>query len=120
MRIPGPDHPITVSPAGARVTVIVAGEALAQSDRALVLDEAGYPPVYYLPPADVAMDLLESSNRTSYCPYKGTARYFSIPLLGEIGADAAWSYADPYPAVAGIAGHLAFYPDRAEIVVEEV
>lgn len=120
MRIPGPDHPIAIAPAGVRVTVIVAGQAMASSLRALVLEEADYPPVYYLPPEDVAMDLLEASDRTTHCPYKGDASYYSIPLLGDLGADAVWSYADPYPAVAAIAGHLAFYPDRAGIVLGEV
>lgn len=120
MRIPERNHPITIAPAGVRVTVLVAGEAVASSDRALVLDEADCPPVYYLPREDVAMDLLEASGRTTCCPCKGIATHYSIPLVGALGADAAWSYADPSPAVAAIAGHFAFDPDRAAIVLGEI
>jgi uncharacterized protein (DUF427 family) len=120
VHIPDRNHPITIAPAGVRVTVVLAGEAVASSDRALVLDEAGCVPVYYLPREDVAMHLLEASGRTTSCPYKGLASHYSIPLVGELGADAAWSYVEPQPVVAVIAGHLAFDPDRATIMLGEV
>lgn len=112
--IPGPDHPITVEPAGGRVLVRGGGQVLADSAQALVLREASYPPVYYLPRADVDMARLERSDHASYCPYKGEAAYFS--LATEAGANAVWTYEQPYDAVAPIKEHLAFYPDRVDSV----
>jgi uncharacterized protein (DUF427 family) len=116
---PGPDHPITVTPSAGRVTVEVAGQALADTRRALTLQEAAYPPVQYIPREDVDMGLLQRTDHATYCPYKGDCSYFSIPSAGEIGANAVWSYEDPYPAVAGIRNHLAFYPDRVKITAIE-
>ncbi len=118
MKLPGPDHPITIAPAPGRVTVRAGGEVIVESDHALVLREAAYPPVYYLPREDAAMERLEASAHTTYCPYKGDAGYFSIPALGEAGRDAVWSYETPYSAVEEIVGCLAFYPDRVTIEVE--
>ena len=117
MKLPGPDHPITIAPARQRVTVLAGGQVVAESDRALVMREAHYPPIYYLPRADAAMDRLEPSEHASYCPFKGEACYFSIPALGEAGRNAVWSYETPYSAVAEIAGCLAFYADRVDVQV---
>jgi uncharacterized protein (DUF427 family) len=115
--IPGPEHPITVEPADVRVVVSAGGKAVADSSKALVLQEASYPPVYYVPLADVDDSLLTSSQTRTYCPYKGDASYYSVSgPEGEI-TDAVWTYATPYPAVAEIAGHVAFYPDRVQITV---
>ena len=119
MRLPGPDHPITIAPAPGRVTVSAAGKVIVDSRHALVLREASYPPVYYFPREDAVMDLLDSSDRTTYCPYKGEASYYSIAALGEAGRDAIWSYETPYSAVADIVGCLAFYPDRVTIEAEQ-
>src|SRR5882762_10512663 len=112
IKIPGPDHPITIERNHKRVVVSIGGMVLANSRDALILREAGYPPVQYIPRKDVEMALLERSAHTTYCPYKGDCAYFSIPLGGERSANAVWSYEAPYPAVAVIKDHLAFYPDR--------
>jgi uncharacterized protein (DUF427 family) len=116
MKTPGPDHPIAIAPAGGRVTVRAGGAVIASSDRALALREADYPPVLYIPREDVAMDRLQRTDRHTYCPYKGDCAYFSVTGAGPQGVNAAWSYESPYPAVADIRGHLAFYPDRVDAI----
>ena len=116
--VPGPDHPITVTANPTRIVVQVAGRVVADTRQALTLREADYPPVHYIPMADVDSALLERSETTTYCPYKGDASYYSVqPAGGDEVGDAIWTYQDPYPAVAEIAGHVAFYADRAEITV---
>lgn len=115
MRQPGPDHPIEISPFGGRVRVLFESHMLADSSHALRLEEASYPPVFYIPRSDVHMEMLAHSGRLTHCPYKGDASYFSIEGGGAHVRDAAWSYEHPYPAVAGIAGYLAFYPDKVAI-----
>lgn len=117
VRIPGPDHPITIAPNEKRVTVSAAGRTIAETHAALVLREANYPPMQYIPREDTDMMLLHRSNHTTYCPYKGEASYFSIPSLGEAGKNAVWTYEAPYDAVGAIKDRLAFYPDR--VTVEE-
>jgi uncharacterized protein (DUF427 family) len=113
-KIPGPDHPITIERNPARVTVTVAGRVIADTRNALILSEASYPPVQYIPRADVDMSLLERTQHATYCPYKGDCSYYSIPSGGAKSANAVWTYEAAYPAVAAINGHLAFYPDRVE------
>ena len=112
---PGPDHPITIERNPCRVQVHAGDTLLADTSAALTLREAGYPPVQYIPRGDVDMAQLERSAHASYCPYKGEAAYFDIPALGQQGANAVWTYEQPYPAVAEIAGHLAFYSSIVEI-----
>jgi uncharacterized protein (DUF427 family) len=114
IKVPGPDHPITIAPNPARVVVSAAGQVLLDTRGALTLREAAYPPVQYLPRADVDMALLARSEHTTYCPYKGECSYFSIPLGGARSVNAAWSYEAPYAAVAAIRGYLAFYPERVD------
>ena len=116
IKIPGPDHPISVERNTGRVVVSVAGRAIADTHEALTLREAHYPPVQYIPRKDVDMNLLVRTQRTTYCPYKGDACYFSIPLGGERSIDAVWSYEAPYDAVAEIKDYLAFYPDRVDTI----
>ena len=117
---PGPGHPITIEPNPGRVVVTVAGRTVADTTRALTLREGKLRPVRYIPLEDVDMSLLEPSDHTSYCPFKGDATYHSIPAGGERSVNAVWTYREPYPAVAQIAGHVAFYPDRVdEIRVED-
>jgi uncharacterized protein (DUF427 family) len=116
IRIPGPDHPISIERSGARVVVTVAGKTIADSRDALVLREANYPPVHYIPRKDVDMAALERSNHGSYCPYKGEASYFSIPAGGDKAVNAIWTYETPSEAVAAIRDHLAFYPDRVDAI----
>ena len=111
-------HPITVEPTGKHVTVTVNGEVVADTDDALTLQESTYPAVQYIPMRDVAQNVLKPSDTTTYCPYKGDASYYlGRPPRGDIVEDVIWTYEQPYPAVADIAGHVAFYPDKAEIVV---
>ena len=116
-KIPGPDHPITIEPSTEHV-VMRAGEAvIADSGSTLVLRESTYPAVYYVPLSDVDQSVLVDSGTQTYCPYKGDASYYSVAgAEGEI-TDAIWTYRAPYPAVAQIAGHVAFYPDRVNISV---
>jgi uncharacterized protein (DUF427 family) len=116
MKVPGPDHPIAIEHCPARVVVTVAGRAIADSRNALTLREASLPPVHYVPRKDVDMALLARTDHTTYCPYKGDCTYYSIPIGGERSANAVWTYEAPYAAVAAIAGHLAFYPDRVDAI----
>ena len=115
-RIPGPDHPISVARANGRVTVTVNGKIVADTDKALTLREASYAEVFYIPMDDVDQSAITASTRTSYCPYKGDASYLSIPGGGEKSNDAIWMYADPYPSVAQIKNHVAFYPNRVDSI----
>lgn len=116
---PGPDHPITIAPHPKRVVVRVAGRTVADSRAALALREASYPVVFYIPRADADLSLLARTDHTTYCPYKGDCSYFSIPAGGDRSKNAVWTYEEPYPAVAAIRGHLAFYPRRVDEIVEQ-
>ncbi len=116
MKLPGPDHPITIQPTPGRVRVLVGSQVVADTRRALTLREASYPAVQYIPREDAEMVLLQRSSHTTHCPYKGIASYFSIQVLGRRAEDAVWSYEQPYPAMAAIAGYLAFYPDRVDAI----
>jgi uncharacterized protein (DUF427 family) len=113
---PGPDHPITILPTNEHVTVSVNGVSVADSRRALELAESSYPPVLYLPVEDVREGVLQTSDRHTYCPYKGEASYYDlVPDGGAPMPAAVWYYPAPYRSVADIAGHVAFYADRVEI-----
>ena len=118
IKIPGPDHPITITPNPARIRVIVAGRVIAETSHALTLREASYPAVQYIPREDVDMRQLESTDHVTYCPYKGECSYYSIPVGGERSVNGVWSYEAPYAAVAEIKNHLAFYPDRVDAIEE--
>jgi len=118
MKLPGPDHPITITSNDARVRVIFAGQVIADTTRALTLAEAGYKPVHYIPRTDVNMSLLKPTAHASHCPYKGDANYFSIEVAGRNSENAVWSYEQPFPAMAEIAGYLAFYPNRVDKIEE--
>jgi uncharacterized protein (DUF427 family) len=116
MKQPGPDHPIAITPEPRRVRVTFGGETVVDTTRALRLQEASYPVVLYVPREDASMVLLAPSTRQTHCPYKGDASYFSIDAGGKRAPDAVWSYETPFPAMASIAGHLAFYPDRVDAI----
>jgi uncharacterized protein (DUF427 family) len=116
---PTAEHPITVEPTGKHVTVHVNGELVADTHDALTLQESTYPAVQYIPFGDVAQSVLQRSDTTTYCPFKGDANYYSVTTAaGDTVEDVIWTYEQPYPAVAGIAGHAAFYPNKADITVE--
>jgi len=116
--VPGPDHPITIERNPARVVVTVGGRVIADTRSALTLREASYPPVQYIPRSDVDLSALRRTDHASYCPYKGDAAYYSIPAGGNRSVNAVWTYEAPYDAVAAIAGHLAFYPNRVDSIAE--
>jgi uncharacterized protein (DUF427 family) len=117
---PGPDHPITVERNPERVVVRVGDQVIADTTSALTLQEADYPAVQYIPLGDVDSTALQSTDTITYCPYKGDASYYSLTVTGVESpnfTDAVWTYENPYPAVAEIASHVAFYADRVEITV---
>jgi uncharacterized protein (DUF427 family) len=115
---PSAGHPITIEPTKGRVQVRVNGELVADTAAALVLQEATLPAVQYIPLDDVVQDRLTRTDTSTYCPFKGDASYYSVTTsAGETVEDAIWTYEQPYPAVAAIAGHVAFYPNKAEISV---
>jgi uncharacterized protein (DUF427 family) len=118
MKLPGPDHPITISANSKRVRVTAGGVVIADTTHALILKEASYPAVNYVPRSDANMALLKRSDRTTHCPYKGDASYFSVVADGKAIENSIWSYETPFPAMAEISGHLAFYPDK--VTIEEV
>jgi len=118
IKLPGPDHPISIQHNPARVIVSVAGRVVADTRNPLTLREADYPPVQYVPGEDVDFSQLERTNHATYCPYKGDCTYYSAPAGGKKSVNAVWTYENPYPAVAQIKGHVAFYPDRVDEIAE--
>ncbi len=115
VRLPSPDHPITIEQNAARVLVWAGGDLIADTRDALTLQEAGYPPVEYIPIEDVDMSRLVETDHSTYCPYKGDCSYYSIG--GRAAAEnAVWEYRNPFPAVARIKGRVAFYPDRVDLI----
>jgi uncharacterized protein (DUF427 family) len=115
---PTAQHPITIEPTAGHVTVRINGEVVAETDTALTLQESTYAPVQYIPLTDVNGDLLRPTNTATYCPYKGDAGYYSVvTAAGDTVDDAIWTYEQPYEAVAAIQGHVAFYPDKADITI---
>jgi uncharacterized protein (DUF427 family) len=121
MKIPDASHPITIERSPAHVIVSVAGKVIADTEAALVLRESIYPAVLYIPRKDADMSLLQRTDHSTYCPYKGDASYYSIPQIGgDKAANAVWTYEQPYESVAAIKDHLAFYADRVLIAEEPV
>ena len=115
MKVPGPDHPITVTATPVRVQARYNGHVIADTTAGLTLKEASYKPVVYFPREDVDMAFLSRTDRTTYCPYKGDASYFTILMDGKFAENAVWTYETPYPAMEQIRGRLAFYPDKVEV-----
>src|ERR1700732_1684432 len=114
IKIPGPDHPISIQRNSARVVVSVAGRVVADTRNALTLREAAYPPVQYIPKEDVDFSRLERTDHATYCPYKGDCNYYSVRAGGKKSVNAAWAYEDPFPAVVQIKGHVAFFPEGVD------
>lgn len=116
---PGPTHAITIEPHPSHVTVHAGDALIAETDRAIELREAGYPPVLYIPIEDLSQHVVRPNEQHTYCPYKGEASYYDIvPREGEVLKGAIWYYPEPYPAVNAIAGRVAFYADRVTITDE--
>jgi uncharacterized protein (DUF427 family) len=116
MKLPGPDHPITIKPTSERVRVSFNGQVVADTRRALILQEASYKPVYYIPREDAQMALFSRTTNATHCPYKGDASYYSIRAGDRTAENAIWSYETPYPAMKEIEGHVAFYPNRVDAI----
>jgi uncharacterized protein (DUF427 family) len=108
------DRPITIEPNPKRLRVLFNGCVVADTTRALTLKETDLPPVQYIPRQDADMSLLERTAHKTHCGYKGDAAYYTIRANGRTAENAVWTYEDPYPAVAAIKDHLAFYPDRVD------
>src|ERR1700739_713163 len=115
MKLPGPDHPITITANPKRVRITAGGVVIADTTHALTLKEANYPPVQYVPRSDTNMQLLKRTERTTHCPYKGDANYFSVVADGKTLENSIWTYETPFPAMAGISGHLAVSPAKVKI-----
>jgi uncharacterized protein (DUF427 family) len=118
VKIPGPDHPISLAPHDRRVRVTFNGMVIAETSRALAMYEGGYPVVFYIPREDADQSLLVRTDHATYCPYKGDASYFSIHANGRTSENAIWSYENPYEAVAPIGERLAFYRNRVDAIEE--
>ena len=114
--VPGPDHPITIEPTGARVTVTVAGKVVADTVNALTLQEASYPAVQYVPLSDIDPTVLQRTEHTTHCPYKGDAAYFDLTVGDTVAPNAVWTYAAPHDAVSQIEGYAAFYPKHVDAI----
>jgi uncharacterized protein (DUF427 family) len=116
MKIPGPDHPIAITPSKDRVRVRFNGKVIADSKRALVLQEAAYKPALYIPREDAEMAMFERTTNSTHCPYKGDASYYTIKAGDRSAENAIWSYETPFPAMKEIEGCLAFYPNRVDSI----
>jgi len=116
IKIPGPDHPITIQLNPSRVVVSIGNRVVADSRGALTLREASLPAVQYIPRKDVDMSLLQRTDHATYCPYKGDCAYYSIPSGGDRSVNAVWTYEAPYAVVAQIKDYLAFYPSRVDAI----
>jgi len=111
-------HQITITPSQRHIEVSLGGEKLAESDRAVLLDETGLPTRYYFPRPDVRTELLHATDSQTTCPFKGQASYWSAEVGGEVHKDLVWSYETPIPQAEGIAGLMCFYNDRVELTVD--
>ena len=111
-------HTVSTSPTDARLEVRIGGHLVADTSRALELHETGLPTRYYVPRADVRMDLFRATTFHTTCPFKGEASYWSTDVGGTTDDGIAWSYEMPKVEVAEIAGYLSFFADRAEVTVD--
>ena len=116
VKIPGPDHPITVGKNPDRVVVRLGDQLIADTRDALSLQEASYPAVQYIPRKDVDFTVLERTDHGTYCPYKGDASYYSVLPAAADGVNAVWTYEQPYDEMLAIKDLLAFYPDKVDSV----
>jgi len=117
MKVPGPDHPISIMPSGKHIRVTAGELVIADTTGAVTLKEATYPEVFYIPRADANMDAMTRTERVTHCPYKGDANYYSIKTADKVLDNAIWTYETPFPAMAEIKDYLAFYPDKVKIEI---
>lgn len=118
MKLPGPDHPITIEPNPNRVRVTFNGRTVADTANALTLRETNHPPILYIPREDADLSVFERTDHGTHCPYKGDASYYSVKVDGKVAENAVWTYEDPFPAMAQIKDHLAFYAKRVDAIEE--
>jgi uncharacterized protein (DUF427 family) len=111
-------HKITITPSGQHVEITLGGVKLAESDRAVLLDETGLPTRYYFPRQDVRTELLRPTSTQTTCPFKGQASYWSAVVGADVHDDLVWSYQNPIPQAAGISGLMCFYSERVELTVD--
>jgi uncharacterized protein (DUF427 family) len=115
MKLPGPEHPITIAATPERMQARYNGHVIADTRNALTLQEASYPAVIYFPREDVSLEYFTRTDRVTYCPYKGEAHYFTVLMDGQFADNAVWTYETPYPAMEQIQGRVAFYPNKVEV-----
>jgi uncharacterized protein (DUF427 family) len=109
-----PDYRVDLEPSARRVRVLAGGEPIADTTRSLIVRETRHEPVVYVPLADVRADVVERTSHTTFCPFKGDASYWTVRVGGVVLENVMWGYEKPFDEVAGLAGFVAFYPDRVE------
>ncbi len=107
-------RPPGVEQSSKHIRVEFGGKIVAETQRALRVLETSHPPVYYIPPEDIRMKLLKPENGSSYCEWKGQARYYSVVVGGKKAGRAAWSYPNPNPDYSAIKNHIAFYAEQMD------
>ncbi len=115
-----PEYRVDLEPHPGRVRVTFAGEIIADSERAIVVNETKHAPVIYIPREDVRMDHLEGTDHQTFCPFKGEAAYWSIRVGGHLEQNAVWTYPDPFDEVTALKDYVSFYQDRPELQQERV
>jgi uncharacterized protein (DUF427 family) len=113
-----PYHRVDILESSRHVKVRVNGEVVAETQRPKILFETGLPPRYYIPPEDVSTDALVKSEKTTRCPYKGIASYWSVEAGGERMENLIWHYSEPIPEASKIKGHLCFFNEKVDIEVD--
>lgn len=112
-----PSHHVVERRQEGKVSATFNGEQIAESASVIRVEEDGHPPRYYFPREDVRMDLLQRTDHTSECPFKGHANYYSVRADGQVSENAVWTYEDPYDEHRALKGRLAFYDDRIRLEV---
>ena len=113
-----PYHRVDCVQSSRHVVIEIDGQVGADSNRPMIVFETGMRNRYYLPHVDVKSDVLAKSERTSVCPYKGTAAYWSVKVAGKLHNDVAWSYPDPLPESERLRGHMCFYDEHVDVTVD--
>jgi len=111
-----PDYPLEIVPSGKSVRVTLGGEVIAEANDAFVMTELDYSPAYYIPIGDVRLDLMEKTDHSSHCPFKGNASYWTINAGGQTAENAVWSYETPFDEVALIRETMSFYISKVDAI----
>ncbi|XOV81989.1 MAG: DUF427 domain-containing protein [bacterium] len=112
-----PGYQVDITPVPDEVTVEVNNRVIARSRRAVLVEESRHRPVWYMPLADVDADVLQPSDTSTYCPFKGQASYRSLVVAQQIIEDALWIYETPFDECAAIAGYASFYTNKVQLKV---